>query len=96
MLAGTLPAAWGRSKAFPALQYLALFMPLTGTLPASWGGNTSFQALTELHIGASRQGGCRVTGSLPSLWGSFTAFQALELLEITNCTVSGMGFLARD
>ena len=57
MSAGTLPASWGGTAAFPLLSTLWLFdMPLSGKLPASWGSNGSMPSLTALYLGADNAG----------------------------------------
>ena len=44
--AGTLPDAWGRAGAWPALTSLTLSgNNLTGSIPASWGTKEAFPAI---------------------------------------------------
>ncbi len=52
--AGTLPASWGDSGAFPALSLLQLYdLPISGMLPATWGSHgSSMPSMTALYLGA--------------------------------------------
>ena len=68
MYAGTLPASWGGTAAFPLLLTLQLFdMPLSGKLPASWGSKGSMPSLTTLHLGADHAGFSLLSGAEPKL-----------------------------
>lgn len=48
---GTLPATWGGTDAFPALQSLSLqSSQLSGSLPTEWGSATAFKKLYLLEL----------------------------------------------
>ena len=48
---GTLPATWGGTEAFPALQSLALqSSQLSGSLPAKWGSAAAFKKLYLMEL----------------------------------------------
>lgn len=88
--AGTLPASWGDTGAFPQLSTLNLYeLPLYGTLPTAWGSHGSFPALLDFSLGATymttgQVGVTQISGSLPPQWGSNGSMPILERLYIAN------------
>lgn len=64
MSAGTLPASWGNTGAFPLLSDLELLeMPLSGKLPGSWGSKGSMPFLATLFLGADNAGVSLLSGA---------------------------------
>ncbi len=64
MFAGTLPASWGGTAAFPLLLALQLLeMPLSGKMPSSWGSKGSMPSLTTLLLGADNAGVSLLSGA---------------------------------